>query len=65
MDYKEFFNDVSIWVIACNERAEKFGLNSEKFWAWVADTIGRLCDKYDNHPLAVAQSQMLWDWLKS
>lgn len=63
MNFDEFFSDVSVWINVCNKKAKEFGMESSEFWTWVADTLARLCEKYDNHELALAQSHLLWDWL--
>jgi len=65
LNYNEFFHDVSVWINVCNQKSlELGGVKSTHFWVWVADSLGRLCEKYDNHALVQAQVKMLWDWLQ-
>jgi len=65
MDYKQFFLDVVSWINECNNRVKEFGFNSSELWDWVSFTLAKLCEKYNNHDLAQAQSIMLWNWLEN
>ncbi|GED34013.1 hypothetical protein P9G84_22460 [Brevibacillus centrosporus] len=64
MNYKAFFDDVLGWIHQANQIAAQYGMHSEQFWAWVADSSGKLCQKYQNHQLAIKQMLMLVEWLE-
>jgi len=63
MNYQNFFSDVMEWINACNNKVKTVGFNSNELWQWVSYSLAKLCEKYDNHSLAQAQSVMLWNWL--
>ncbi|QOY37058.1 hypothetical protein AWH56_005295 [Anaerobacillus isosaccharinicus] len=64
MDYKAFYAKVADWIYQVNQNAIKFGMDSDEFWNWVADSIGEICNKYNNNPLVKKQMTMLHDWLE-
>jgi len=64
MDYKQFFGDVVIWMAEANETASKVGMKSPAFWEWVSESSSQLCQKYQEHPLAVKQMVMMFEWLE-
>lgn len=63
MNYKKFYQEVAIWINQSNQYAMQFGLNSNEFWTWVLDSIGEICNKYNNNELVQRQMMMLHDWL--
>ncbi len=63
MNYKKFYQEVAIWINQSNQYAMQFGLNSNEFWTWVLDSIGDICNKYNNNELVQRQMMMLHDWL--
>lgn len=64
MDYQAFYNDVVEWINRVNQMAIKYGMHSEQFWSWVADSCGALCKKYHDHQLVKKQMTMLIHWLE-
>lgn len=64
MDYKAFYDDVVGWINQANQAAVQYGMHNEQFWAWVVESSGRLCQKYQNHRLAINQMLMLVEWLE-
>jgi hypothetical protein len=64
VDYKAFFGDVERWIQEANHKAISLGMDSPDFWAWVADSTGGLCLKYQDHRLAIKQMMMLFEWLE-
>lgn len=64
MDYDMFFKDISDWIKQCNNVATSNGMQSNVFWDWVAESLGKLSDKYGNNDLVKRQMTMLWNWLE-
>ena len=64
MDYKQFFDDVYHWIGEANQMAVKSGMESQAFWLWVSESSSQLCQKYGEHPLAVKQMVMMFEWLE-
>lgn len=64
MDYKEFFSDVLEWIRQANQAASKYGMHTEQFWIWVADSTAAICRKYNDNQLAIKQMIMLIEWLE-
>lgn len=64
MDFKAFFADVERWIQEANQAAVRFGMESEQFWSWVAESSSALCRKYQEHRLAIKQMIMLVEWLE-
>lgn len=65
MDYKAFFWDVYLWIEDVNRAVPHFGgMNNPAFWAWVAESSGKICAKYHNHRLVIKQMIMLVEWLE-
>ena len=64
MDYQAFYNDVVAWIGQANQTAARFGMHSEQFWAWVADSCGAMCRKYQDNRLVIKQMIMLVEWLE-
>lgn len=64
MDYQVFYGDVLAWIQETNEAAEKYGLGTEGFWQWVADSCGALGRKYDDNRLVIKQMVMMVEWLE-
>lgn len=64
MDYKAFFTDVLAWIGEANVAATRHGMESAEFWAWVADSAGHICRKYQDHRLAIKQMIMMTEWLE-
>lgn len=64
MDYNAFFADVLAWIGQTNQAAVQYGLGTEGFWHWVADSTGALCRKYNDNRLAIKQMVMLVEWLE-
>ncbi|OAS21151.1 hypothetical protein [Paenibacillus oryzisoli] len=64
MDYQAFFADVHEWIQKANQAAMQYGMGTQAFWTWVADSAGELCKKYDQNKLAIKQMMMLIEWLE-
>ena len=64
MDYQAFFADIARWIHESNQQATKYGIRDERFWSWVSQSIGQMCDKYNNAPLVKKQMAMLYEWLE-
>ncbi|WP_110933272.1 hypothetical protein [Paenibacillus bouchesdurhonensis] len=64
MDYGAFFADVQTWIGQANQAAAQYGMQSEQFWTWVADSSSAICDKYQGNRLAIKQMMMLVEWLE-
>ncbi|MDF9845192.1 MULTISPECIES: hypothetical protein [unclassified Paenibacillus] len=64
MDYGAFFADVQAWIGQANQAAAHYGMSSPEFWQWVSGSAGSICSKYQDHPLAIKQMQMLSEWLE-
>ncbi|MFH5185745.1 hypothetical protein ACHHV8_25565 [Paenibacillus sp. TAB 01] len=64
MDYKAFFADVLDWIGQANQAAMKHGMESPDFWAWVTESTGGLCRKYQDNRLAIKQMMTLVEWLE-
>lgn len=64
MDYKAFFGDILDWIGQVNQAAAKYGMQSEQFWTWVADSSAAICEKYQENRLAIKQMLMLVEWLE-
>ncbi|MBG9737105.1 hypothetical protein [Paenibacillus alvei] len=64
MDYRAFYDEVVNWISMANQAAAQYGMTSEQFWAWVADSSGALCKKYQENPLVKKQMMMLVEWLE-
>lgn len=54
MDWKKFFNDVTTWMDAANIMLKNHPIDSEEYWKWVVETMGRIEKRYDRHPLVVS-----------
>lgn len=64
MDYKQFFAEVADWILAVNQKAAEFGMQSDAFWEWVMRTSGEIGNRYNNNDLVVKQMVMLLEWLE-
>jgi len=64
MDYHAFYNDVVAWIGQANQVAAQYGMHSESFWSWVADSCGTICRKYQDNRLVIKQMIMLVEWLE-
>lgn len=64
MDYKAFFTDVEAWIGQVNQAAMRYGMGNSEFWLWVADSCGKLCEKYQENRLVIKQMMMLVEWLE-
>lgn len=64
MDYGAFFVDVQAWIGQANQAAAQYGMQSEQFWVWVADSSSAICEKYQENRLAIKQMMMLVEWLE-
>jgi len=64
MDYGAFYKDVLEWISQANQAAMQHGMQSERFWAWVAASVAAICDKHQEHRLAHLQMRALVDWLE-
>jgi ABC-type transporter Mla subunit MlaD len=64
MDYKAFYNDIVEWIQQVNQAASKYGMASEQFWQWVADSCGVIERKYHRNRLVIKQLVMLVEWLE-
>ncbi|GEC93799.1 hypothetical protein [Brevibacillus brevis] len=64
MDYKAFYDDVVGWINQANQAAVMYGMHTEQFWAWVADSSAAISKKYRDNPLVIKQMLMLVNWLE-
>jgi hypothetical protein len=65
MDYKAFYDDVWAWIGKVNQAATHYrGMGNPDFWSWVAQSSSSICEKYQNHRLAIKQMIMLVEWLE-
>jgi hypothetical protein len=64
MDYAAFYADVVEWINQANQAAFRLGMDSSDFWAWVADSTGELCKKYQENRLVIKQMIMLVEWME-
>lgn len=64
MDYQAFYNDIVVWIGQANHAAARYGMHSESFWSWVADSCGAMCRKYQDNRLVIKQMVMLVEWLE-
>ena len=64
MDYRAFYDDVIGWIASANLTASKLGMNNPDFWAWVADSASKLCQKYNENRLVIKQMMMLVEWME-
>ena len=65
MDFHTFYQDVTKWMEANNLTVGKFGIESEHYWDWVIQSIGYMCNKYNNHQLVINQMNMLLSYLEN
>lgn len=65
MDFHIFYQDVVKWMEANNQMVEQHTIQSDTYWDWVINSIGYMCNKYDNHPLVKAQMLMLLGYLEN
>lgn len=64
MDYEAFYAEIVVWINDCNQKAVSFGITSSEFWTWVMDSVGEMCDRYQNNELVQRQTIMLVEWLQ-
>ncbi|MGG4444529.1 hypothetical protein [Brevibacillus fortis] len=64
MDYKAFYDDVVSWINQVNQAAARYGMHTEQFWVWVADSTAAISKKYQNNRLVIKQMLMLVNWLE-
>ena len=60
-DYRKFMNEVVDWIEAQEAAAQRFGFASEKYFDWVFESSGKLCDEYENHPFVRRQMLMVFE----
>lgn len=65
MDYEKFFAEIAAWIQSINQHAVEHGMDSDVFWKYVMQSSNAICEKYQNHELAMKQMVMLYDWLES
>jgi hypothetical protein len=64
MDYKAFFDDVLKWIVQANQTAAKYGMDSEHFWDWVAESTAAVGKKYNDNKLVLKIMVTLIRWLE-
>lgn len=64
MDYRAFFWDMYMWTQQVNQTATRHGMESEAFWAWVAESAAALSKKYQDNRLVIKQMVMMIEWLE-
>lgn len=64
MNYKAFYEDVVDWINQANQAAARYGMHTEQFWAWVADSSAAISKKYQDNQLVIKQMLMLVNWLE-
>ncbi|WP_086348770.1 hypothetical protein [Candidatus Enterococcus clewellii] len=63
MNYKAFFQDVTIWMDQINEVVQRHSIFTDEYWDHVVKSAGELCNKYGNHELVKQQMSMLIGYL--
>lgn len=63
MDYRAFFQDVTIWMDQINEVVQRHSIFTDEYWDHVVNSAGELCNKYNNHELVKQQMSMLLGYL--
>lgn len=53
MNWAAFFNDLQEWMKASNVMLQHEGLNSNRYWRWLIETLGTIEVRYDRNPLVV------------
>ncbi|MGY3766824.1 hypothetical protein ACWOAH_09895 [Vagococcus vulneris] len=64
MDFHSFYQDVIKWMEANNQMVGQHTNQSDTYWEWVIQSIGYMCQKYDNHPLVISQMLMFLNYLE-
>lgn len=64
MDYKAFYEDVVDWIQRVNQAASQHGMGSESFWAFIAQSCGEMCAKYQDNRLVIKQMMMMAEWIE-
>lgn len=63
MDYTVFYAEIAAWIQTANQNAVKMGFDSDEYWAWVFQSVGEFCNRYNNQELVIRQMTMLLCWL--
>ncbi len=53
MNWTAFFNDLQEWMKASNVMLQCEGLNSDRYWKWLIETLGMIEVRYNRNPLVV------------
>lgn len=53
MNWAAFFNDLQEWMKASNVMLQREGLNSDRYWKWLIETLGMIEVRYNRNPLVV------------
>ena len=53
MNWHNFFNDLEKWMQASNVILQKDGLDSERYWQWLIETLEVIEVRYNRNPLVV------------
>lgn len=65
MNFKIFYGvDIVNWIDQANQAAARYGMESQEFWQWVADSCGALCRKYQDNRLVINSMICLTEWLE-
>lgn len=64
MNYINFFEtEVPNWMRENNQVMQQVGFNTPAYWDWVAVSIAKVCEKYNNDILVKNQFHIIWDFL--
>ena len=63
MDYEKFYAEVAEWIHEVNSLIRKHGIENEKVWTWITNSMNDLYKKYNKNELVRRQMTMLYDWI--
>lgn len=64
MNYIEFMSVIiPKWMAASNQKAQELGFGSLDYWQWVYQSLGQLCQHYQNDSLVLAITGSIADFL--
>ncbi|EGS1179562.1 TPA: hypothetical protein I0F89_RS00675 [Enterococcus faecalis] len=53
MNWDSVFNDIKKWMEASNVMSQKYSITSDVYWDWLLSTLGKIGNRYDNHPVVL------------
>lgn len=51
MSWHDFFHDLEKWMEASNIMAQKYGIESDRYWHWLVETLSIIEARYEHQPL--------------